>query len=153
MEVCPSNVILISSAAFAGFTAATNTQIIDHTMQTVSITHINATYAMLAKMVQHDENSKLHRDLIGLRLLLSTVTSRHVNVLETLSHQRLQLSSAVRAVHQDQLCQARLLLLGCHSLSRTVLDCDTLSTFKSKLKTLLFSYTFTYNSFTLKLAA
>ena len=146
MEVCPSNVILISSAAFEGFTAATNTQIIDHTTQTVSITYINATYAMLAKMVQHDENSKLHRDLIGLRLLLSTVTSRHVNVLETLSHQRLQLSSAVRAVHQDQLRQARLLLLGYHSLSRTVLDCDTLhvSTFKYKLTTFLFSHTFTY---------
>jgi len=32
-----------------------------------------------------------------------------------------------------------------NSLPRTVLDCATLSTFKSKLKALLFSHTLTYN--------
>jgi len=78
-----------------------------------------------------------------LRRHISTTTSRHVNALDTLGHQRLQRCSS----HSPgpTMPSTPSFVSSYLELATTVLDCVTLSTIKSKLKTFLFSHTFTYN--------
>jgi len=71
--------------------------------------------------------------------------NRHIHTSMRTGHSVISNSSAVRAIHQDQLHQAHLLLLGSSCLELPT-HCVTLSTFKSKLKAFLFSHTFTHNS-------
>ena len=75
----------------------------------------------------------------------------HADMSTRSRHSVISDSSAVRAVHHINYAKHAFRCSAAdvwNSLPRTVIDCVTLSTFKSKLKTFLFSNTFTNNQLT-----